>query len=112
MYINDLPDRWTNENKFYADDGKLVGRDIDTNDGVQKVQADLDAASDRNDKWIMQLNDKKCAVVHMGKQNPQATYTIRKPEGEKDLGVTVGNELSFSEHIRAATAKPIASSVC
>ena len=63
----------------------------------------------------MQLNDGKCAVVHMGKRNPKAKYTIRKQdgtrvelhcsEGERDLGVTVDNELAFSEHIRAATAK-------
>jgi len=75
LYINDLPDRWANENKFYADDGKLVCRNIDTNAGVQKVQADLDAASDWNDDWLMQLNERKCAVVHMGKRNLNATYS-------------------------------------
>ena len=51
----------------------------------------------------------------MGKRNPKATYTIRRSdgtrvelqssEGERDLGVKVDNELTFSEHIRAATAK-------
>jgi len=51
----------------------------------------------------------------MGKQNPNTTYTFRKPDGtrvelqssvgEWDLGVKVDNELAFSEHIRAATAK-------
>ena len=51
----------------------------------------------------------------MGKRNPKATYTIRKSdgtrvelqssEGERDLGVKVDNELTFGEHIRAATAK-------
>ena len=53
--------------------------------------------------------------MHIGKRNPNATYTIRKPdgtrvelqssEGERDLGVKIDNELTFSEHIRAATAK-------
>ena len=48
-------------------------------------------------------------------RNPKATYTIRRSdgtrvelqssEGERDLGVKVDNELTFSEHIRAATAK-------
>jgi len=61
------------------------------------------------------MNDKKCAVLHIGKQNQKAKYTIRKPdgtkvelqssEGERDLGVTVDNELAFNEHIWAATAK-------
>ena len=115
LYINDLPDLWTNVSKFYADDGKIIGKEVDTNEGVKKVQADVDAASDWVDDWLMQLNDGKCAVVHMGKRNPKNTYTIRKPdgtrvelhssEGERDLGVKVDNELAFSEHIRAATAK-------
>ena len=83
LYINDLPDRWTNENKFYADDGKLVCRDVDTNEGAQNVQADLDTASDWTDDWLMQLNERKCAVVHMGKRNPKATYTIRKSDGRR-----------------------------
>ena len=51
----------------------------------------------------------------MGKRNPKTTYTIRKPDGtrvefhssecERDLGVRLDNDLTFSEHIRAATAK-------
>ena len=75
----------------------------------------MDAASDWDDDWLMQLNDGKCAVVHMGKRNPKATYTIRKPdgsrvelqsaEGEWNLGVKVDNKLAFSEHIRAVTSK-------
>ena len=104
-----------NVSKFYADDSKIIGKEVDTNEGVQKVQADLDAASDWVDDWLMQLNYGKCAALHMGKRNPNTTYTIRKPdgtrvelqssEGERDLGVKVDNELAFSEHIRAATGK-------
>jgi len=83
LYINDLPDRWANENKFYADDGKLVCRDVNKNEGAQNVQADLDTASDWTDDWLIQLNERKCAFVHMGKRNPKATYTIRKSDGTR-----------------------------
>ena len=48
------------------------------NEGVQIVQADIDATNDWADEWLMQLNDGKCAVVHMGKRNPNIAYTIRK----------------------------------
>ena len=107
LYINDLPDLWTNVSKFYADDSKIIGMEVDTNEGVRKVQADLDAASDWVDDWLMQLNYGKCAALHMGKRNPNTTNTIRKPdgtsgvelqssEGERDLGVKVDNELAFS----------------
>jgi len=114
LYINDLPGLWTNKSKFYADDGKIIGQ-VGTEEGVRTVQNDLDAVSDWVLDWLMQLNCEKCAVVHIGKRNPNSTYTIRKPdgirvelrksEGERDLGVRLDNELGFSQHIRAVTSK-------
>ena len=114
LYINDLPGLWTNISKLYADAGKIIGK-VGTQEGVRKVQNDLDTASDWVIDWLMQLNEEKCMVVHIGKRNPNSTYTIRKPggarvelqssEGERDLGVRVDNELGFSQHIRAATSK-------
>jgi hypothetical protein len=44
--MNDLPARWISVSKFYADDGKIIGKEVDTSEGVQKVQDDVDAASD------------------------------------------------------------------
>ena len=116
LYINDLPDRWTNESKLYADDSKLLGKNIKTNEGVRKMQVDLDATSDWTTEWSMQLNEGKCVVVHMGtKRDQNNTYTIRKADGkrveiqssggEKDLGVKVDHELDFRQQIRCATAK-------
>ena len=72
-----------NLSKFYADDGKIIGIGVNTNEGVQKVQADVDAASNWVDDWLMELNDGKFSVVHMGKRNPNTTYTIRKPDGRR-----------------------------
>ena len=105
---------WANISKLYADDGKIIGK-VGTQEGVHKVQNDLDLASDWVIDWLMQLNEEKCMVVHIGKRNSNSTYTIRKPggekvelqssEGERDLGVRVDNELGFSQHIRAATSK-------
>ena len=111
LYINDLPGLWANISKLYADDGKIIGK-VGTQEGVQKEQNGLDLASDWVVDWLMQLNEEKCMVAHIGKRNPNNTYTIRKPggarvelqssEGERDLGVRVDNELGFSQHIRAA----------
>jgi len=99
----------------YADDGKIIGKEVDTEEGVKKVQANLGAASEWVDDWLMQLNDGKCAVVHIRKRNPNNSYMISKPDGtraelqssvsERDLGVKVDNELAFNEHIRATTSK-------
>ena len=83
LYINDLPDLWTSMSKFYADDSKTIGMEVDTNESVQKVQADLGSARDWVDDCLMQLNDGKCAVVHVRKHNPNTTYTICKPDGTR-----------------------------
>ena len=93
LYINDLPDKWTNESKLYADDSKIIGKEVDTNEGVQRVQADLDATNDWVLDWSMQLNESKCVVVHMGgKLNSNKAYTIRKRDGTRvELQSSEGN---------------------
>ena len=61
--------------------GKIIEK-VASEEGVRKVQNDLDAASDWVLDWLMQLNKEKCVVVHIGKRNPSSTYTIRKPDGK------------------------------
>jgi len=97
------------------DAGKIIGKEIDTEEEVKKIQADLDSASDWVGDWLTQLKVGKCAVFPMGKRNPNNSNIVRKPDGtrvelqssvgERDRGVIVDNELAFSEHIRATTAK-------
>ena len=70
-----MTNRWTNESKFYADDSKLLGKNVNTNEGVRKLQADLDATSDWTTEWLMQLNKGKCVVVHMGASVTRTKHT-------------------------------------
>ena len=55
----------TNESKVHSDVEEIVSNDVDTNEGLQKVKAKLDAGSDRVDDWLMKLNEEKCVVVHI-----------------------------------------------
>ena len=61
-------------------------------------------------------NTGKCKSLHLGKSNPQKEYTMKKhnstervtldtSNAEKDLGVTIDNELKFSKHIETQVAK-------
>ena len=58
----------------------------------------------------MELNEDKCKVLHIGKSNREATYTINgveivKVNEEKDLGIILNSSLKWDSHINAITTK-------
>ena len=81
-----------------------------------QLQGDLDRLVDWADKWQLRFNADKCKVIHLGMNNEQQDYSMRrhgcndgvmmsKSTMEKDLGVNVGNKLKFSKHIEAQVNK-------
>ena len=94
---------------MHADDTKIHGPFNNSQDG-DKLQKDLDALVDWADTWQLRFNADKCKVHHMGKNNEQCCYkmrkhgssdrvTLEKSERERALGVQVNNDLRFSQHI-------------
>ena len=87
IYINDLPDKIDNVSKLFAGDSKIISvikREMD----IDKLQNDL----------FTEAND-----ARLGKSNPKAVYSmmddvgikrdIEKTNLERDLGITVDNNL-------------------
>ena len=103
MFINDLLNRIKNEGKLFADDTKilaLISSELD-NLGLQN---DLNILKEWTDEWQIKFNSLKCKVMHFGNSNPKYKYKIENvvlEEGklEKDLGIFISNDISWSHHI-------------
>ena len=84
VYINDMPDRISNHIKLYADDTKLaadVGPPAPSchttpPSSSNRLQLDVDRASQWSDTWRLRLHPDKSIVIHFGRGNPCRSYDI------------------------------------
>jgi hypothetical protein len=65
VFVNDLPDHITSTCKMYADDTKILAS-AKTEANRSKMQDDLDSVTAWTRTWKMELDAKKCKVMHVG----------------------------------------------
>ena len=111
LYINDLPRHVSSQVKLYADD-TLLYRVINTSNDISMLQEDLDSLSQWAYKWQMTFNASKCAhltITHKLSPLPSkysiCNHAIQQVVSAKYLGITITNNLSWSEHITKITNK-------
>jgi len=108
IFINDLEKAADGADiiNMFADDTK-VGKVISKDEDAATMQKALDAIYQWSQKWKMPFNVAKCKVMHTGKRNKQASYSmggqnLGTTELEKDIGVMVTPNLKPAAHVAKA----------
>lgn len=102
-YAADLLCHVTSSCSAYADDLKIYGNPLEDHLSIQR---DLTAIQCWCADWLLPLNEDKCVVLHLGKNNPRFPYTLNNHtlstvRSQNDLGVIINEDLTWSEHISA-----------
>ena len=109
VYINELEEGLTSKILTFADDTKLFRKAKEIGD-KQNLQDDIDTLVKWSEKWQMLFNFGKCKSLHTGPGNTGMNYDmggtiLSKTVKERDLGVTMNDNMKVSEHCRIAASK-------
>lgn len=65
LFINDMPERFVDNCKLYADDSKIIAIIKNIEDTIA-LQNDINALSDWTKDWLIRLNIGKCKAMYLG----------------------------------------------
>jgi len=99
IYINDLDTGLVSKISKFADDTKLGANAADPTT-VASLQQDLDRIGEWSEAWQMPFNTEKCTVMHFGRTNESANYSllgsqIPTTNLENDLRVYISTDFKF-----------------
>jgi hypothetical protein len=87
---------------MFADDTKLY-REITSINDCQSLQEDLNNLAAWSNKWLLKFNEAKCVALKVKKrfdfQYVLNDHVLDCVTSQRDLGITISNNLKSSEHI-------------
>ena len=97
IFVNDLPTAIHTSCLLFADDLKLWAAAGNAT-ACGRIQEELNNLMSWSERWMLPVNEQKCAVLHLGPESAPNTYflgdrPIKAVEVEKDLGVMVSSTL-------------------
>ena len=106
-YISDLSLQTRTHMSCFADDTKLYCNPFKD---LSLFKEDIRKMEDWTNTWLLKLNEEKCTILHLGKNNPQNKYHLHQTElkevkDQKDLGVIISNNLKWETHINHIVKK-------
>ena len=111
IFINDIDatSRDISMISKFADDTKC-GQTINSVSDVNKLQECLNNLTDWADRWGMAFNVAKCKVLHVGRTNEGAKYSMNgaelaSTEEERDIGVRVTADMKPSRQCKEAAQR-------
>ncbi|PJE77517.1 hypothetical protein CI610_03559 [invertebrate metagenome] len=113
VYINDLPEIPVSQSPLFADDTKLY-RQISNSEDVKILQNDLDNLQNWSDEWLLKFHPNKCKVLSLKATQKRKYYMegsggeriqLEHVKNEKDIGVTIDEDLNFKTHIQLIVNK-------
>jgi hypothetical protein len=101
LFINDIDCCVVNKLSKFADDTKVYST-VSDQEHIEQLQIDLQNLFKWSQDWQMLFNTNKCKVMHFGRKNTRAVYSLgdqqlEEVEQEKDLGVIIQKDLKVSE---------------
>ena len=110
-FINDIPDSVTSNARLFADDC-LLYRVVNINADQLQLQEDIHQLEKCETTCQTSFDANKCFTLHISKKRKPTEYNYllhnQVREATKDskyLGVTISNDLSWTNHISNITAK-------
>ena len=110
LYVNEIPLILKScETSIFADDTKLSSN-ADTISDAENIQTDIDELFNWCNEWKLVFNAEKCHVLHFGSKNYNYLYHINgtlisSVEKQKDLGVTISQDLKSENHTMECVTK-------